>query len=233
MTRNNKILGLAIVVASLLSSAQASAALLTIGAGTPFNTPGSNNTMGAGVPLIDGASLVTTQANVILEFRYLGSESGFSNKLVVMGLSAYGPLAGNFTHTEAARNNTNPNAKFPGTFVGGGLQGSAGGVGMSFDTQTSAGIINLGPVVHGKSIALAYLDVACVANPAKFIKDCVSGTATNAVLFALDDSGAGPDDNHDDYVGYVVATPVPVPAAAWLLGSALLGLFGIGRRRAS
>jgi hypothetical protein len=34
-------------------------------------------------------------------------------------------------------------------------------------------------------------------------------------------------------VGYVVATPVPVPAAAWLLGSALLGLFGIGRRRAS
>jgi len=233
MTRNKKILGLALSVAALFTGAQASAALLTVGAGTPFNTPASNNTLGAGAPLIDGASLVTTQANVILEFRYLGSESGFANKLVVTGLSAHGALAGNFTHTEAANNNTNPNAKFPGIFVGGGLQTTAGGVAMSFDTQTSAGIINLGPVVSGKSIALAYLDVACTANPAKFIKDCISATATNAVLFALDDSGAGPDDNHDDYVGYLVATPVPVPAAFWLLGSALLGLAGIGRRRAA
>jgi hypothetical protein len=31
-------------------------------------------------------------------------------------------------------------------------------------------------------------------------------------------------------VGYLVATPVPLPPAVWLLGSALLGVLGIGRR---
>jgi hypothetical protein len=233
MMRGKRMLGLALSAVALFTGAQASAALLTIGTGTPFLTPSNNDTIGALVPLIDGATLITNQANVILQFRYLGSESGYANKLVVTGLSAYGPLTGNFTHTEAANNNTNPMANFPGTFVGGGLQAAAGGVGMLFDTQT-AGTIGLGPIVGGKSIALAYLDVGCTTDATKKIKDCVVGTQTNAVLFALDDSGGNPnDDNHDDYVGYMVASPVPLPAAFWLLGSGLLGLLGIARRRSA
>jgi hypothetical protein len=31
--------------------------------------------------------------------------------------------------------------------------------------------------------------------------------------------------------GYIVENPVPIPAAAWLLGSALLGIAGVARRR--
>jgi hypothetical protein len=33
------------------------------------------------------------------------------------------------------------------------------------------------------------------------------------------------------YTGAIVTSPVPVPAAVWLMGSALLGLVGISRRR--
>jgi len=41
------------------------------------------------------------------------------------------------------------------------------------------------------------------------------------------------DNIDDEYFGefFTGTTPVPVPAAAWLLGSALLGLVGISRRR--
>ena len=66
--------------------------------------------------------------------------------------------------------------------------------------------------------------------------DYPSTGATNRILVMLDDSGAGPDDNHDDYVGILVAngpTPVPLPPAAWLLGSGLLGLMALRRRRAA
>ena len=44
----------------------------------------------------------------------------------------------------------------------------------------------------------------------------IGGSGTNQQNYKLDD---------------MVYAPVPVPAAAWLLGSGLLGLFGLGRRR--
>ncbi len=47
------------------------------------------------------------------------------------------------------------------------------------------------------------------------------------VLTQVSEGGGG--DTHETWR---VASPVPVPAAAWLFGSALLGLVGIGRKRA-
>ncbi|WP_170294843.1 VPLPA-CTERM sorting domain-containing protein [Roseospira navarrensis] len=48
--------------------------------------------------------------------------------------------------------------------------------------------------------------------------------AGNTVLLALDDGGAGPDDNHDDMVVSIAVTPLP--AAAWFLLTAIGGLVG-------
>jgi hypothetical protein len=49
------------------------------------------------------------------------------------------------------------------------------------------------------------------------------GTITNLGRFALD--------SNTGVLTFGSAAPVPVPAAAWLFGSALAGLLGFGRRR--
>ena len=78
------------------------------------------------------------------------------------------------------------------------------------------------------SIAFAFLKSLSCTGFTK-IQDCISLTATDYVLFGLDDSGAGPNDNHDDWMGLMVATRdsqsvVPLPAALPFLLAGLLGL---------
>lgn len=57
---------------------------------------------------------------------------------------------------------------------------------------------------------------------------------SNTAWLFWDDSGAGPDDNHDDMlIKAVVASSVPEPGTLTLFGVSLLGLwFGARRRRA-
>jgi hypothetical protein len=215
MTRNTKLLGLALSAAGLLVGTDASAALLTIGGGTGIVTPASNDVLGSGIALQDNATLSVT-GPAVLSFYFVGSESGYVNTLNVTG-------GGSHTELNTIPGFAGPTPLFQITV------NSAGTVAvpMNFtNNQAGWGTLTPGGGTPAKSIAFAYLN--CLTGPS-----CAqTTTATNMVLFSLDDDGAGPDDNHDDYVGYVVATAVPLPAAFWLLGSALLGLFGIGRRRA-
>jgi len=204
------------------SPAQALVITLTGPASIP--TPANNNVLGAGYQIRDNALLATTVANVQFQFYFLGSESGFANTLH----TAWG------NHTEI---DSYPG--WPGTYLFGGTQAAAGALNMSF---TSAGG-PAGPVTNGggdgsRSIAFAYLSPLCLTNGSMVGQQtCVSPTEVldangiGYILFSLDDSGAGPDDNHDDYVGYMSYQVVPIPAAVWLLGSGLIGLVGLSRRR--
>ena len=54
------------------------------------------------------------------------------------------------------------------------------------------------------------------------------GRSCSTLYLFLDDGGAGPDDNHDDFLVRMTLTSVPEPTTIGLLG---LGLLVLGRRR--
>jgi hypothetical protein len=204
----------ALILAAGISGTQA-ANLLSIDGGADLGIPSSNDVLHPLEGMTKNRSILsTTVANVRLEFFFWGSESGFRNTL----------HAGSFSHTEI--DNVRPGGgavPFPGfasplfSYV----QAAAAPVDLSFTSSGFGGELLPGSADPLKSIAFAYLTEA----------GQISADPTNIALITLDDSGAGPDDNHDDYVGYVRASAVPIPGAVWLFGSGLLALVSVGRRR--
>lgn len=89
---------------------------------------------------------------------------------------------------------------------------------LSWDVDAAA--TALGGVCDVSDVyVLACLDAANVVTSADWATPTAENKALSHITFYDTDDGSGPPGE------------IPVPAAAWLFGSALLGLFGVARRK--
>lgn len=205
----------------------ATAAAATISTGASAATfsvlpeaPGGGNDFAGNMAALWGAgnvgygvlSSVTTGTNEVLTFTRWGSESGYVNTFT----------ATNGVDTKSFKESADPWAcgitscgdselrEFTMSF-----SGTLASDAFKFTSNKGA------PASLGQTGMGLYYDL--------------TGSSMYAFL-AYDDDGAGPDDNHDDFLVKVRArdltvTAVPLPAAAWLFLSALGGFVALGRKK--
>jgi hypothetical protein len=221
-----------LVCGSLAGADTANAAMLQLTGGIWQTTPAQvindlsagNDVLTTPVKFWDNA-IVTTNQPVQLTFYYVGAESGFTNTLNVTGGGTHADdnsFPGGWSNPALFSITLGANQSVPLSFTSSG---------PGFPLAPGGGN-SLGAGNFDRSIGFAVLSCTTGA-PACFSTD-QSLLTGNVFAFLLDDGGANVDDNHDDYVGYMVATtPVPLPAAAWLLLSGVGLLGAAGRRRKS
>lgn len=239
--KNLRSLGIAAAILLAVGVADARAGLITLINGptalqTPTNPPvapatNPNDVIPGLWGYISGDLALTGDAgqSYLVTFTLVGSESGFTNTLqetqgnTTLTESDGGPIGASisYVHTLAAASEL-LKFKFTTPNLADLVNGSNGALGSADPRTFYASFCNV-------SVPAA-LPVVFPVGGCNFSGNDTSG---NAAWLALDDSGAGPDDNHDDWVGILTVTPVPDGGSALaLLGVALTGL-GMLRRRLS
>ena len=162
----------------------------------------------------DVGAMVALTAPAVLSFDFLGSESGFSDTFTAVGSTMTGSFGGTgFTCSGAS---CTENSGFEDHFaapvaMGSGVYGAGPLAGLL--NFTSSG--GLPATIGGDGFAI-------------FLPAGVSGVLapTDVFYIGYDDFGAGPDDNHDDFIVRVTLSPAVPEPATW--GMMLLGFGAMG-----
>ncbi|MBC7581202.1 MAG: PEP-CTERM sorting domain-containing protein [Tardiphaga sp.] len=193
-----------------LPAAANASAVITFTSSLPIPVPANDFSTQLGTLGLDRytttGAMISLNANAVLRFEFLGSESGFNDTFTAAGLPAFTEF------TSFINNFGSPTNLGAAAFSAGSLAGL-----LTFTSSGPGAVSGVGS--DGFGIFLS--------------RGQVSGAAVSTFYLGYDDQLNNIDDNHDDMIIRVsVLPPVPEPATwmTMLLGFAAVGV-GMRRRK--